>query len=102
MSEIEKIQRYVARTKKFPEGTPYQMNLLEAFSLADMSHEAAIDAICIAFEYGRAKGYRAAKAEEKARVAAVQKNTAPGIRSTGGGKGGTGFETAFSASDDTI
>ena len=71
MSEIEKIQRYVARTRKFPKGTPYQMNLLETFSLVDMSCEAAIDAICLAFEYGRAKGYRAAKAEERSRAAAI-------------------------------
>lgn len=63
MSEIEKIQRYVERSKKFPEGTPYQMNLLEAFSLTNMSREVGMDAICLAFEYGRAKGYRAAKAE---------------------------------------
>lgn len=71
MSEIEKIQRYIARTKKFPDGTPYQMNLSEAFSLAGMSAEDAIGAVSLAFEYGRANGYRAAKAEEKARTAAV-------------------------------
>lgn len=65
MSEIEKIQRYVGRSKAFPQGTPYQMNLLEAFSLADMSAENAVDAICLAFDYGRAKGYRAAQAEAK-------------------------------------
>lgn len=61
----------IARTKKFPDRTPYQMNLSEAFSLASMSAEDAIGAISLAFEYGRAKGYRAAKAEEKARTAAV-------------------------------
>ena len=65
MSEIEKIQRYIKRNKKFPMGTPYQMNLLEMFSLADMSAESPADAICLAFDYGRAKGYRAAKAEQK-------------------------------------
>lgn len=64
MSEIEKIQRYIARSKKFPMGTPYQMNLLEMFILADMSTKNATDAVCLAFEYGRAKGYRAARAEK--------------------------------------
>lgn len=64
MSEIEKIQRYIAHSKKFPMGTPYQMNLLEMFILADMSAESATDAVCLAFEYGRAKGYRAARAEK--------------------------------------
>lgn len=63
MSEIEKMKRYIERSKNFPTGTPYQMNLLEAFVLADMSAENATDAVCLAFEYGRAKGYRAAKAE---------------------------------------
>ncbi len=65
MSEIEKMKRYIERSKKFPMGTPYQMNLLEAFTLADMSAESATDAVCLAFEYGRAKGYRAAKVEMK-------------------------------------
>lgn len=72
MSEIEKIQRYIDRTgKKYPDGTPYQMNIGEIFALAHMTAEDAGAAICVAFEYGRAKGYRAAKAEERSRAAAV-------------------------------
>ena len=40
------------------------MSVAEAFALADMGGE--INAVSLAFEYGRAKGYRAAKAERKA------------------------------------
>lgn len=63
MSEIEKIQRYIERTTKFPDGTPYQMNLQELFGLSHMSEGDVVGAICLAFDYGRAKGYRAAKAK---------------------------------------
>lgn len=65
MSEIEKVQRYIANPKsgKFPGGTPYQMCMLEALEL---SHMDPIDAVCLAFNYGRAKGYRAAKKEVRA------------------------------------
>lgn len=65
MSEIEKMQRYIERTTKFPDGTPYQMNLLEVLGLSDMSKKDFTGAICMAFDYGRAKGYRAAKAEAR-------------------------------------
>lgn len=64
MTEIEKMKRYIDRTKKFPEGTPYQMNLLEIFTLNDMGKNDPYEMICLAFNYGRAKGYRAAKAEK--------------------------------------
>lgn len=64
MSEIEKLQRYIDRTNgAFPRGTPYQMNINEMFALAHMAAENVTEAICLAFDYGRAKGYRAAKKE---------------------------------------
>ena len=64
MSEIEKMKRYIIKREsgKFPVGTPYQMCLGELLSLAHMN---TVDAVCLAFDYGRAKGYRAAKAEAK-------------------------------------
>lgn len=65
MSEIEKMERYIERTTQFPDGTPYQMKLKELFGLTHMSKADDVGAICLAFEYGRAKGYRAAKAEGK-------------------------------------
>lgn len=65
MSEIEKIQRYIARTGVgYKDTSPYHMSVAEAFALARASDN--VRAISLAFEYGRAKGYRAAKAERKA------------------------------------
>ncbi len=65
MSEIEKIQRYIARTGvECSETSPYHMKIAEAFALAGTSD--SVRAVSLAFEYGRAKGYRAAKAERKA------------------------------------
>lgn len=44
------------------------MNLKELLELSGIAGEDAGRAICMAFEYGRAKGYRAAKAEGRARA----------------------------------
>ena len=67
MSEIEKIKRYIERTKmKTSDTGPYAMNMREAFELAHMAgvgDTLSIKAISMAFDYGKAKGYRAAKAE---------------------------------------
>lgn len=69
MSEIEKMQRYIDRTKTpFRSKCLYGLNSLEAFALMKKVNDRdtnlpAFDVICLAFEYGRAKGYRAAKAE---------------------------------------
>lgn len=66
MTEIEKMQRYIERTKmKEKSPTSYAMNYSEA---AELAHKARgsnlpIEVISLAFEYGKAKGYRAAKAE---------------------------------------
>lgn len=62
MTEIEKIQSYIAQptSGKFPLDTRYQMGFLEARALSCMN---PMDAVCLAFDYGRAKGYRAAKKE---------------------------------------
>ena len=49
----------------------HKMNVLEAFELAYQALECRdlpIEAISLAFDYGKAKGYRAAKAEGRAAV----------------------------------
>lgn len=73
MSEIEKMQRYIERTKmgkmgksdRFALTTPDAVELAhEARAMADFP----IEVIDLAFTYGKAKGYRAAKAEGRARA----------------------------------
>lgn len=70
MSEIEKMQRYIKRTKlKESDTGPYKMNMVEAFELVHQARKSDtlfIEMIALAFEYGKAKGYRAAKAEVRA------------------------------------
>lgn len=69
MSEIEKMKRYIERTKMKDTGTGvYKMNLCEAFALAHEANEPIVDMIALAFNYGKAKGYRAAKAERRSRA----------------------------------
>jgi len=61
MSEIEKMQRYIERTKMdIAQTISYQLNTRQAFAVSDMP---TFEAILFAFKYGQAKGYRAAKAE---------------------------------------
>lgn len=62
MSEIQKIQRYV-ETKKVPDQIKYTATLQEICALA--RELSPIDAVALAFSYGKAKGYQAAKAEDK-------------------------------------
>lgn len=61
MSEIEKMARYIERTKV--PSNRYQLYMNEVFSLIHWTEENPINAVIMAFEYGQAKGYRAAKAE---------------------------------------
>lgn len=67
MSEIEKMKRYIERTRmSIKNPLQYAMNMREAFELAHMvgtGDALSIEAISMAFNYGKAKGYRAAKAE---------------------------------------
>ena len=65
MSEIERIQKYIDRTK-FPEGKNHgysmcfwEIEMLRKHMDTDMSRT-----MILLFEYGRAKGYRAAKAKK--------------------------------------
>ena len=60
MSEIEKMKRYIELTN-VTISDRYEIGLLEVGELKRA--EDSVDAIYLAFLYGRAKGYRAAKAE---------------------------------------
>ena len=64
MKELERINRYIERTKLDPLPA-YHLRLNEGFALADAARVSPVSTICLAFEYGMAKGYRAAKAEQK-------------------------------------
>lgn len=68
MTEIEKIQRYVDK-HGISRNSRYGMNVIEGLELSKAAYEAKdlpLEIIVLAFNYGRAKGYRAAKAEARA------------------------------------
>lgn len=65
MSEIEKMQRYIDRTKR-KGADNYCLVYCEAVELGRKvlnDYDGLLDVISFAFNYGKAKGYRAAKAE---------------------------------------
>lgn len=62
MTDTEKIRRYIERTGvKFP--AAYGMGMEELESLRGMG---AFEALVLAFEYGRAKGFRYSRKREEA------------------------------------
>ncbi len=61
MTTLEKIRQYIERTK-VDNGRHYDINIKEMLDLAHVAAETPIEAVSLAFEYGRAKGYRASKA----------------------------------------
>ena len=64
MSEIEKMKRYIRETKlPRPRSYYYEMGLAELDEC--LKFGALTDVIFLAFLYGRAKGYRCAKAEAR-------------------------------------
>lgn len=70
MSEIERMQRYIERT---PTGRSdkyclVHSELLELMKIGQASADDLFNAVDLAFNYGKAKGYRAAKAERRAAV----------------------------------
>ncbi len=70
MSEIEKMKRYIERTK-MKKADRFYLDMAEAFELtiqALNSDDFPLEVISLAFNYGKAKGYRAAKAEGRARA----------------------------------
>lgn len=60
MDTIEKIKRYIELTKK-PQNERYDMSIEEWFTINAECGE--LEAIALSFQYGRAKGYREAKAK---------------------------------------
>lgn len=69
MSEIEKIRRYIERTK-MSRADNYCLVYGEAVELLHTAADtnSMFEIIALAFNYGKAKGYRAAKAERRAAV----------------------------------
>lgn len=68
MSEIEKMKRYIERTK-MNKADNYCLVYQEAVGLCNAARrngDSLMDVIALAFDYGKAKGYRAAKAEVRA------------------------------------
>jgi len=65
MSEIEKIKRYIERTNMPSDPTDaYCFRLRELNEIEKEAQTDMFNALCLLFEYGKAKGYRAAKAEK--------------------------------------
>ncbi len=64
MSEIEKIQKYIERTK-MGDRNGYCMKCGEMLELASVTDKKPVDAVVLAFNYGMAKGYRMAKSEAR-------------------------------------
>ena len=65
MDTIQTIVAYIRR-EKIRNIRYYQMNLHELMELKELGYTCPQEALCIAYDYGRAKGYRAAKAEARA------------------------------------
>ena len=62
MNELEKIEKYIERTK-IANKNKYCIYTDEAFALKHLAELNCYKAIPLAFNYGQAKGYRAAKKE---------------------------------------
>lgn len=66
MNEIEKMQRYIERTHVKDERDAYRMGSRQIKTI--LAEVDLVEAVILAFDYGKAKGYRAAKAERRAAV----------------------------------
>lgn len=64
MNELEQINRYIERTR-MSNGKAYRMNLVDIVAMAMNAKDDPWEMLRLAFDYGRAKGYRAARAEAK-------------------------------------
>ena len=64
---IDKIEQYISSRKIYNRNC-YQMTLEELWELKELSGESAMAALCLAFNYGRAKGWQAARAERRIRA----------------------------------
>ncbi len=65
MSEIEKIRKYIEKSS-VPRNLRYDASMKEVLALA--TGMSAVEAVTLAFAYGRAKGYRMAKSEGRVRA----------------------------------
>lgn len=66
MSELAKIEHYISLTKlNMKRRDLYCMRLSELHTLCEVSDTGILNAICMAFDYGMAKGYRMAKREAR-------------------------------------
>lgn len=65
MDTIQTIVAYIRR-EKIRNGNRYQMDFHELVALKKLGCTCPQEALCIAYDYGRAKGHRAAKAEARA------------------------------------
>ncbi len=64
MDNTKKIERYIESTGISPKThTRYGMQMCDMRAILEMVRATPIDGICLAFDYGMAKGYWAAKAE---------------------------------------
>lgn len=63
MNEIEKIKRYIERTRMARPNLRYDMSMPEMRALADL--DSYSEPVVRAFLYGRAKGYRCGKSEAR-------------------------------------
>ncbi len=63
MEKLEKIQNYINNTKAI--SPRYDIMCPEIEELVILSRKEPVDAISLSFNYGRAKGYRAAKKEAR-------------------------------------
>jgi len=67
MDTIPRIWKYIAK-EKIANSIRYQMDLDELLDLKELGYTRPHDALCLAFDYGRAKGHRAAKAEMRTKA----------------------------------
>lgn len=63
MNGIERMQAYIDRTKGGFEN--YELGGLEIAEVIEAYYSSPFHCVSFAFRYGRAKGYRAAKAEQR-------------------------------------
>lgn len=65
MSVLQKIQSYISQTT-IKNSKRYGMNMSELLAMRETAGDDLSSALCLAFDYGMAKGYRAAKKEAQA------------------------------------